>query len=204
MKKVKPEVFYVYEFNELNDASATQAYEFIKDKIVEDRFSFFSDDCYEVLKDVYNIIDPKIQYSLSNSQGDGLSFDVEEFNVSTIRESILKDGSVLKETKDLIKDYGHEDKIFITIKNKSRYPYAHMNQVSISVTEDLEDMIRNEDIMEDIRRAYGRQYLKIAKELEDNGYNLQRVTLEEVEEYVNDNDIYFYEDGKMYGSINHD
>jgi hypothetical protein len=204
MKKIIKE-FNVYQFNELSEKAKDKAVDILTEMFIEDRFSSFTDECYEVLKDVYNIIDPKnLQYSLSNSQGDGLSFDVEEFNVSTIRESILKDGSVLKETKDLIKDYGHEDKIFITIKSKSRYPYAHMNQVSISVTEDLEDMIRNEDIMEDIRRAYGRQYLKIAKGLEDNGYNLQRVTLEEVEEYVNDNNIYFYEDGKMYGSINHD
>jgi hypothetical protein len=200
MKQVT-KVYDIYEFNELGDKAKKAAFDIIKDIIIDDRLSFFQDDCYEVLKDVYNLLDVKrVSYDLSFSQGDGLSFTCDNFNSVTINEAIFNDEATPEAVKHNIKKLGDHLQIK-TIENKGCYAYAHSNQVSVHLDGFNDDLVKDllPDYMEDqIQQAYAKQYLKICKQLEDNGYRLYDVTLEEVAEMAIDNGYEFYQDGSQF------
>jgi hypothetical protein len=200
MKQVT-KVYDIYEFNELDDKAKKVAFDIIKDIIVDDRLSFFQDDCYEVLKDVYNLLDVKrVSYDLSFSQGDGLSFTCDNFNSVTINEAIFNDEATPKAVKHNIKKLGDHLQVNTT-ENKGRYAYAHSNQVSIHLDGFNDDLVKDllpEYMENQLQEAYAKQYLKICKQLEDNGYSLYNVTMEEVAEMADINGYEFYQDGRQY------
>jgi hypothetical protein len=200
MKQVT-KVYDVYEFNELGDKAKKAAFDIIKDIIIDDRLSFFQDDCYEVLKDVFNLLDVKrVNYDLSFSQGDGLSFTCDNFNSVTINEAISNDEATPEAVKHNIKKLGDHLQVKTT-ENKGRYAYAHSSQVSIHLDGFNDDLVKDllPEYMEDqLQQAYAKQYLKICKQLEDNGYRLYDVTLEEVAEMAIDNGYEFYQDGSQF------
>lgn len=80
---MRTEQIKIYQFKELNTVAQKKAIEWYKDKCVNDDIDFNLDEsgtmkehCIEQLKKnkIRIIRDFKIQYSLSNSQGDGFSF----------------------------------------------------------------------------------------------------------------------------------
>jgi F0F1-type ATP synthase gamma subunit len=200
MKQVT-KVYDIYEFNELGDKAKKVAFDIIKDIIVDDRLSFFQDDCYEVLKDVFNLLDVKrVSYDLSFSQGDGLSFTCDNFNSVTINEAIFNDEATPEAVKHNIKKLGDHLQVKTT-ENKGRYAYAHSSQVSIHLDGFNDDLVKDllPEYMEDqIQQAYAKQYLRICKQLKDNGYRLYNVTMEEVAEMAIDNGYEFYQDGSQF------
>jgi hypothetical protein len=198
MKQVKPEAFYVYEFNELNDAAKQVAYDTIKDIIIDDRFSFFEDDCYEVVKDVFNLLSVKsFSYSITSSQGDGVSFTCDDFNSATITEAVLGDQSTPEDVKDYIKAVG-DNLVVKTVVNQRLYSYAASNQVSVHLHDWSDNIFHDMPISEAVKDAYAKQYIKVCKHLEDMGYKFYEVTLEEVEDFAMSNGYEFYEDGRQY------
>jgi hypothetical protein len=200
MKQVT-KVYDIYEFNELGDKAKKAAFGIIKDIIVDDRLSFFEDDCYEVLKDVYNLLDVKrVNYDLSFNQGDGLSFTCDNFNSVTINEAIFNDEATPEAVKHNIKKLGDHLQVK-TVINQGRYSYAHSNQVSVHLDGFNDDLVKDllPEYMEDqLQQAYAKQYLKITKQLKDNGYRLYDVTMEEVAEMAIANGYEFYQDGSQF------
>jgi hypothetical protein len=194
MKQVTPKPFNVYEFNELSKQAQQVAYDFIKDEVIDDRFTFFDNDCHEILKDVFNLLDTKqVIYSLTSSQGDGLSFTCDNFNSVTINEAIFNDEATPEAVKNNIKRVNEDLKVK-TVINDGRNPYAHESQVTVYLPyQDMPDYI-----MDAIQQAYAKQYLKICKQLKDNGYRLYDVTMEDAAEYADNVQMDFLEDGSYY------
>jgi hypothetical protein len=201
MRQVTPKPFNVYNFNELSDKAKQVAFNGLKDMIVDDRFLYFRDDCYEVVKDVFNLLDvKKFSYSITSSQGDGLSFTCNDFNNATINEAIFNDKATPEAVKDNIKRLGDNLQVK-TIINPGRYTYAHGDQVTVHLDGFNDDIVKDllpEHIAEGLQQAYAKQYLKICKQLEDNGYRLYDVTLEDVQEVAEINGYEFMEDGSYY------
>lgn len=200
MKQVT-KVYDIYEFNELGDKAKKAACDIIKDIIVDDRLSFFQDDCYEVLKDVFNLLDVKrVTYDLSFSQGDGLSFTCDNFNSATINEAIFNDEATPEAVKHNVKKLGDHLQVK-TVINQGHYAYAHSNQVSVHLDGFNDDLVKDllpEHMEDQIQEAYAKQYLKICKQLKDNGYSLYNVTMEEVAEMADINGYEFYQDGSQF------
>ena len=201
MRQVTPKPFNVYNFNELSKEAKQEAFNGLKEMIVDDRFSSFEDDCYEVVKDVFNLLDVKaFNYSITSSQGDGLSFTCDNFNSVTINEAIFNDEATPEAVKDNIKKLNN----FLIVKttiNKGRYSYAHSNQLTVHLDGFNDDLVKDllpEHIEDQLKKAYAKQYLKICKQLESNGYSLFDVTMEEVAEMAIDNDYEFMEDGRQF------
>jgi hypothetical protein len=200
MKQVV-KTFNVYKFNELSKEAKDKAFKWLKDIIVDDRFTSFEDDCYEVLKDVYNLLDVRrVIYNITSSQGDGVSITCPNFNTATINEAIFNDEATPEAVKDNIKKLGDNLKVE-TVINNGRYAYAVESQVSVHLDGFNDDLVKDllpEHIEDQLQQAYAKQYLKICKQLEDNGYSLYNVTMEEVEDIADINGYEFMEDGSYY------
>jgi hypothetical protein len=118
----------------------------------------------------------------------------------TINEAIFNDEATPEAVKHNIKKLGDHLQVK-TVINQGHYAYAHSNQVSVHLDGFNDDLVKDllPEYMEDqIQQAYAKQYLKICKQLEDNGYKLYDVTLEEVAEMAIDNGYEFYQDGSQF------
>ena len=194
MKEVT-KTYTVYEFNELSEEAKEKAFNWLYGDIVEDRFTFFEEDCYNILDEVYGIKPSRLHYSFSNSQGDGLSFDCDNLISGKVLDLIKASDKVSQATKDNI--IRLQDALEVKTLNESRYTYHHRNQVNVYLSNDYDGLVPD-FIMDDIRKAFEDVYIKIAKELEDNGHRFNNVTLEDVAEYAEIMTLDFYINGDIF------
>ena len=187
--------YTVYEFSELSDQAKEKAFNWLCGDVVNDRFTFFKEDCYNILDEVYGIKVSRLHYSFSNSQGDGLSFDCDNLISGKVLNLITASDKVSQATKDNIIKL--QDALQVKTSNESRYTYHHRNQVNVYLSNDYDGLVPD-FIMDDVRKAFEDVYIKIAKELEDNGHQYNDVTLDDVAEYADMMKIDFYRNGDIF------
>jgi hypothetical protein len=191
--KIVTKEYKIYNFNELSKEAKEYA---INNWYEHEDYPFLEDDILEGLKQIDKyFFDVELQYSLSYSQGDGLSFK------GTLN---LKKFLDEKYSKKLRKSYQHAlwDYIYSvnSTGNGGNYCYAHKND--IEYTENYNDCKEHkyidklwDDVLEEIKEYY----IELCDKLEKYGYSIleYRMNNEEFLELCEANEYNFYKDGKM-------
>jgi len=158
----------VYTFNELSKEAQENAIERFRNENYEHiSLDMFSENCIEIIKEK-GFKEPVLQYSLSYSQGDGLSF-----NSSGLENPVLVSffAEIMGQNKEkqiqvLI------DNLDFSIKVTDRYAFSSVRDVNL----DLEDYNHyNTDncnnVVSKVREKIENYYLSLCKELEAMGYS---------------------------------
>ena len=182
--------FNVYNFNELSEEAKEKA---ISNHYEKEDYFFLEDDILCYLSDntkVFKNIKPC--YSLTYSQGDGLSFSAD-----VDMKAFLERYDFAEYKKRAIYEY-------FTIKtnqNKWRYCYASANDVSEEKNYYNKNLTNIEDLFYNaVYNDLQREYLELCKDAENFGYSTieHRMNNEEFEEFCECNGYTFLENGEMY------
>jgi len=192
-----------YQFEELSDQSKNTAIEEYRTAQYKYEYEgeilpFFNEDCEEQAKEE-GFESPKFQYSLSYSQGDGLSFSADNYSKTKLESLFNKYlGKGKKETAKLL-----ADNCSITIRgNDGNYPYAsksdidaylenHTSGINVIDTECIDNIISL--VLSDLEDIY----MELCAKLEKQGYNeIEHKSSDEyITEEIEDNEYEFTEDG---------
>lgn len=189
--KIITKEYKVYTFNELAEEAKERA---INDYYKHEDYPFLEDDIMVELKQIDQFFsDIKLQYSLSYCQGDGLSFSG-EFNL----EEFLKKGYSKKLKSSQIAalcDYIY--RVF-SEGNTGNYCYASKSDVDCEYNYNDENDIL-EQLWQDVLGEIQEYYYNLCKQLEKYGYSIleYRMDFNEFDEFCEDNEYNFFENGEM-------
>lgn len=187
----------LYKFDELSEEAQKKAIEKKRQLNWEygDSLMFFEEDCKERLKEI-GFINPVVQYSLSSSQGDGLSFSADGY--SKLNDIVL---GVLGAHHAKIAEF-ITDNISLRIQgNTGRYCYASRTDIDIELGyySNNETPLVN-DAISAIQERLTDIYIDACKELEKDGYST--IEYEDSDEAIKEmliaNEYDFTEDGERY------
>lgn len=194
---MRTEIIKIYEFHELSEQAKQKAIENYRNS--ERDFCWLSDDIREELlqDDRFERVED-IVYSLSYSQGDGLSFSCDGFSDETLLKafnSVLGEGKE-KTARFLVDEFGW---MFKTKHNNGYYQYASNSDV---VKEDgawYHDNI--DEVLDEVRDYLAIHiYLPKCKELESYGYSIIEYEYSDecIIENLETNGWEFTEEGEVY------
>ena len=186
---MKTKTITVYEFKDLDK----EARDYAKSKYYEfEDYSFLTYDLTESLKDKAPYWkDINLQYSLSYSQGDGLSFSG-ELDIDLFLKTKMPQIKRMKVMKEFIY------KIYST-GNRGHYTYASRNDVDIDFNYQTgKEYKRLEKQAFYILDAVRDDYLALCKKLEKEGYEIleYRMDDDEFQEHCEANNYEFDVNGK--------
>jgi len=156
----------------------------------------FNDDATEQIKDA-GFINPVLSYSLSCSQGDGLSFKADKYGkLVDLFIQVLGPGK--ERTAKLLADSCAQ----VFKGNTGHYSYAQKNQVDLYLDEctNVTDTKNIDECIAEVLTLLEDIYMNLCKKLEDQGYReIEYLTSEEcARENLECNNFEFTEDGKIY------
>jgi len=187
----------LYKFNELSaEAQETAINKWREDQYQNgDNLFWFMDSCKEYLN-YQGFINPNIQYSLSYSQGDGLSFSADGY--SRLKETFLKH---LGPHHENIASY-LTDNCTLQIKgNTGHYCYASKSDIDLYLeVYSSNDTPLVDALIEAVMSDITDEYLNVCRVLETNGY--EQIEYEQSDEYIREtieaNDYDFTAEGEIY------
>ena len=190
MKTIEIEL---YKFIELSENAKNLAIENERNKEIE--FDWFSDFCHEQISENGFKGNIKLQYSLSYSQGDGLSFSCDYFdNLNALFIEIL--GTEKQKTIDTILN----NISFKCDGNNGRYCYASKNDISLELDDYKGNNCLIHEIVSKVESKLKDLYIDLCNQLEKQGYDDidYQYSDEYITETLTENDYYFTIDGKIY------
>ena len=191
MKTIEIEL---YKFTELSENAKNAAIEKHKENS-EIFLDFFSDDCHEQIREKGFKGNIKLQYSLSCSQGDGLSFSCDYFdNLNALFIEIL--GTEKQKTIDSIIN----NISFKCDGNNGRYCYASKNDINLELDDYKGNNYLIHEIVSKVESKLKDLYIDLCNQLEKQGYDdiEYQYSDEYITETLTENDCYFTIDGKIY------
>jgi hypothetical protein len=186
----------LYKFDELSEAAKQTAIE--KERNSEDYFfmEFFKDDAMEKINEAGFKGNVKLQYGLSYSQGDGLSFSCQYFDkMNDLFTEVLGPGK--QKTIDcLINNISFDLKA-----NNGHYCYASKSDIDLELDNYYVKSQNNIDlVINKVREKLEDLYIDLCRELEKQGYS--EIEFQNSDECISENlinnDYDFTENGKMY------
>ena len=188
----------VYTFDELSDDAKENAIEeFREDKYKYLNLDNFYDDCVYQLEEL-GFVNPKVQYSLNYCQGDGLSFEADEY--TKLEDLYIEELGKGKEyTAQLLAD----NSTLVCAGNEGRYCYASTSDIylcienySSAINTDCENINNVVDI---VRGKLGDLYVDICRDLEKQGYDYLEYQLSDecIIEDIKYNEYEFTKEGKL-------
>lgn len=188
--------FYVYDFAELSKDAQESAHKVMADKLTDLRFELFGEDITESMKDLYRIdVDPR--FSLSFSQGDGVSFNCNNFNSPELIEAMKGLKGVEEAVINNIKLLNKEEAIEVKVESSGRYAYSAGWHVEVTIMEDFANLIPDY-MLDAIMNAFKTLYVKLCEEWKAIGYSLYDVTIEDAQDFAEMYGLEFYADGSQY------
>ena len=190
MKTIEIEL---YKFTELSESAKNKAIE--NERKHEIEFDWFSDFCHEQISENGFKGNIKLQYSLSCSQGDGLSFSCDYFdNLNALFIEIL--GTEKQKTIDCIIN----NISFKCDGNNGRYCYASKNDISLELDDYKGNNYLIHEIVSKVESKLKDLYIDLCNQLEKQGYNdiEHQYSDEYIIETLTENDYYFTINGKIY------
>lgn len=186
----------VYSFGELSDDAKQTAIENYR-RTNESDWSFETEcltDYFVERAEAAGFENPRFQWRLSCSQGDGVSFSADGYgNIRDLFRKVLGDGK--ETTIDIILDNINED----IAGNTGRYCYASDDQIEISVSYGR-DLPNVEDVVYKVRDMISDIYLQLCSDLENIGY--KQMEYLESDEYISEtmeaNEYLFTKDGRIF------
>ena len=190
MKTIEIEL---YKFTELSENAKNVAIE--NERKNEIQFDWFSDFCHEQISENGFKGNIKLQYSLSCSQGDGLSFSCDYFdNLNALFIEIL--GTEKQKTIDTILN----NISFKCDGNNGRYCYASKNDITLELDDYKGNNYLIHEIVSKVESKLKDLYIDLCNQLEKQGYD--DIEYQYSEEYITEtlieNDYYFTIDGLIY------
>lgn len=190
--------FNVYRFAELSE----DAKEKVRDWYLEGQESFiFTEDCMIRLKEIFPNSDLKVEYSLNYCQGDGFNI-YGKIYLDEILEKIAEHFTEkeLKFFKWAFNEFGSS----YEMQSNNRYCYCicSRNDFAEDLIDDMEyNSYRNipEKTIEKFNKLAGEYLESLCKKFEKYGYDFfYNVSEEDLQEYCEDNNYEFLEDGEFY------
>ena len=187
----------VYKFEELNETAKNVAIKIEREKYYSygEPLAFFNDHCKEVLKEA-GYGDCEVQYRLSCSQGDGLSFKTSRIDIERLINECIP--NIKKTVLDALLEV-YEWKI---TGNTGRYCYASKNDVDFDQYDYNKEYPNLFSLAQQIKGDIQSKYMDICKELENEGY--EWIEYEDKDETITeriiDNDNEFTAEGEIFNN----
>jgi hypothetical protein len=186
----------VYKFEELSQEAREVAIENYRNKN-DVYLDFFNDDAVEQIEKAGFYGDIDLQYNLSYSQGDGLSF-----SCNGIEESLLLSffAEILGEGKEKTAKIIIENCSFVNTGNDGRHCFASKNDVDYTLESYKNDYNNINDIVKKVCEKIENLYMDLCKDLEKQGYAEidYQYSDEAITETLIANEYEFLSNGKMY------
>ena len=202
-KRTVTKSYDVFTYDELSDEAKAK----VKDMFLQWRgedSNIFTEDCENVLAELFPNSDLNVQYDLSYSQGDGFNTYGKLKATDLIDVDLGKyplNGTSIKplSDKNAIKDACEKAGIFdITLENNSRYCYSLADRIELDRT--YEDELSEDEIklLDELEKFAQDVIGEINSKFEDNGYDyFYEMDEDEVRDMADANDYEFTEDGKL-------
>ena len=188
----------VYTFDELSDDAKEKAIEKFRDNEYKHLdLDYFAEDCIYQLEKL-GFVNPQVQYSLGYCQGDGLSFEADEY--SKLEDLYIEElGKEKEKTAKLLAD----NSTFICTGNKGGYCYASTSHIDLYI-ENYSSGINTDcnninDVVHIVRGKLEDLYIDICNNLEKQGYDEieYRLSDECIIENIQCNEYEFTKEGKL-------
>lgn len=186
----------LYKFDELSDEAKQNAIETERNSEFNVYLGMFNDDAIRQIQDAGFKGNVKLQYSLSYSQGDGLSFSCDYFDkLNDLFVEVLGEGK--QKTIDcIINNLSFESK-----GNTARYCYASRNDINLELDNYYVKSSTNIDnVISQVETKIKDLYIDLCNDLEKQGYN--EIEYQQSDECIIENlisnDYDFTEEGKLY------
>lgn len=211
MRKIVKEI-NIYNFEELKENIQNKLISDFGEILINDNFEFLEEDLSRKLEEDYKMNDYKIEYSLSYSQGDGLCFYNNQYNLlsyTVLKNNDIKNANVFEKyliennlVNDILLNYLNDGYNLGIFKSDSRYTHAHTCNIDYEYYYNndlgLEEQTSINDCIAQFKNELYKIYLNICIELEKYGYKCYDVSDNEVKSYIIDNEYEFLENGKIY------
>jgi len=187
-----------YTFDELSDDAKEKVIEKFRANEYEYlNLDYFAEDCIYQLEKL-GFVNPQVQYSLGYSQGDGLSFEADEY--SKLEDFYIEElGKEKEKTAKLLSD----NSTFICTGNKGNYCYASTSDIDLYIenyTSEINTDCNNiNEVAENVLHKIEDLYIDICNNLEKQGYDEieYRLSDECIIENIQCNDYEFTKEGKL-------
>jgi len=192
-RKVTLEVFKFEELSETAQTLAIQKYRESNHIFMEP----FNEGAIEKIKEA-GFTEPKLQYSLSYCQGDGLSFSAEKYTkLEDLFNEVLGEGK--KKTAKVLA----ENCTTVMSGNTNRYCYASRSDIDVyleNYTSSYNKSDRMDEVVNKVMTKLEDLYLKLCKQLENDGYaDIEYQDSDEsIKETLIANEYEYNEDGTRY------
>jgi len=185
-------VKFSYKFSELADD--------VKDKVIEkwyetEDYPFLADDLTESLRDKAPYWqEPKLQYSLSYCQGDGLSFSA-RLDIPAFLAIHFKDHTRRKAIENYIYKIS-------ALGNRGRYCFASENDIEMECQYNHKEFKRLDKLADHVLEMAKSDYMGLCHDLQKEGYAAleYRMTHEEFADHADANDYQYLEDGRQFNN----
>ena len=217
MKTITKE-YKVYTYDELKGDAVDKATSSIYEILYENNAELLEGTLLDYMNDTYKInLDSKdLTYSLTNNQGDGVSFLLD--NVITwahLHDYLFKDSfpynelnifekvvvkQLSKEDIDLVYEYVNSGYVISINRRNSRYAHPYTCYLDYEIyqndNKELEDKV-NSCISKLCGGLLKDKYNEVCKDLEEVGYTLLDVNQDDILDYIEINKIDFFENGDV-------
>lgn len=190
----------VFTFDELSDDAKQTAIEQIRNQENSIDLYSFKEQCEDIIANNGFTGGIELQYSLSYSQGDGLSFSCDRYD---FLEDIFLE--LLGKGKERTAKTLAENTTFVCKSNNNRYCFASKSDIDMYL-ENWTSSINTTDtdnidkVITAALEVVQNKYLKLCKELEDAGYD--EIEYQDSDEFIIEtieaNEYEFTEEGKMF------
>jgi hypothetical protein len=188
----------VYSFNELSKAAQENAIEHYQNESNEVFLDSFKEDCLSQIEEVGFYDNVKLQYELSYSKGDGLSFSCDRIETKTLLPIFVE---ILGEGKEKTAKIIIDNCRFENTGNKGRNCFASKNDIDFNIERYGGNEVENCNIVvAKVLEKLESLYINLCKELETKGYaeiEFQN-SLGYVSDYFISNEIEFTIDGERF------
>jgi len=186
----------LYKFDELSEEAKQTAIKNERDSEYNVDLSMFKSSATEQIEELGFYDDIELKYSLSYSQGDGLSFSCKCINVSVILSFFAE---VLGANKEKTAKLLIENCSFVNIGNMRHDCYASRNDIEYNFDE-WRSLANIENIISQVETKIIDLYMNLCKDLEKQGY--KEIEYQRSDEYISEhlisNDYDFTIDGLIY------
>ena len=188
-----------YRFSELSEEAKKHALQYWRDKGFDVEVPFSDNDGHEELTKEKGFTGIKLQYSLGNCQGDGLSFSADyehDFKLKLVNKYL---GPGKEKTAALLADY-----LIVHVKGNTGNHYCYASRSDVEVEVDYGGLTQANvydklmELSENIQSDIADDYMDLCKQLEKEGYeHYEHLDSDEyLGEFFEINDYLFYEAGE--------
>lgn len=219
MKEIT-KTYIIYNYNELSKEAQEKVKEKAREELIENRCNNLPWDLLDYLENVWNLVLSKEElfYSLSYSQGDGACFEMDSlFDERSLRDYFnggvdIKDLNPFEEL--VAKELSFEDQKslmeylgagYVVRIEKIYWQYEHSKTCNFQwenyINDDkaLEEKVnKTVDRLFNANGIFRERYEEICNAIETTGYEIIDPADFEIEDYIEESDCVFLEDGSIF------